>query len=236
MSIEAVLFDLDDTLFDRHRAQVEILRGFKERFPDIFGDLDDEAMIGAFYESDVLANDDFYAGGGLETVRAGRARHFLRLLGLDTSPAADLAKAYVEAYARVFCPVDGAPELVRRLADRMPVGIVTNGFPDVQYAKLNGLGVRDRFRCVIISDEVGFWKPDPEVFRIAATALGRSPERCLFVGNNYHDDVVGAKAAGLRACWLNPRGEPIPENGPHPDFQVKDLGELAEITGLDRRV
>lgn len=233
MSIEAVLFDLDDTLFDRHRAQIDVLRVIRDSHPDVLGAVDEERMIRAFRESDAIANREFYNGGNLDTVRVGRARHFLRLLGRDEAPAQDLAGAYVSAYAEVRCPMAGARELVASLATRFPLGIVTNGFPDVQHSKLQGLGLGDVFCCVVISGEVGVWKPDPEVFRMAAGQVGKKPDRCLYVGNNFHDDVVGAKEAGMRACWLNPACEAVPDDSVAPDYEIGTLGGLAEILRLE---
>jgi len=65
-------------------------------------------------------------------------------------------------------------------------------------------GLRDHFEFVIDSDLVGVAKPDPEIFLAGARTLGLPPEDCLYVGDLYPVDVVGARAAGMSAVLLDP--------------------------------
>ncbi len=78
-SIKAVLFDLDDTLFDRSKAQRLVLEGILRRFPAIFGSLPPERVARAFEESDRLAVAEFDAGAPSDGLREMRSRTFLRL-------------------------------------------------------------------------------------------------------------------------------------------------------------
>ena len=226
MNTEAVFFDLDDTLFDRRRAQAEVLRILMRQFPEVFDGISEESAWAAFQEADEISLAAFYAGGGEESVRVGRARAFLGLLGRDVGPAQAMARAYVRAYAQVDCPVPGAGELVRNMATRLPLGVISNGLADVQYTKLDGLGLRDAFGCVMIAGELDLWKPGKAIFLAAATALGQPPQACLHVGDLFHDDVLGARGAGMRACWFNPGGEAVPEGFGAPDLEIRALGEL----------
>ncbi|MBN1139698.1 MAG: HAD family hydrolase [Anaerolineae bacterium] len=96
-------------------------------------------------------------------------------------------------------------------------------------AKLQGAGVLSCFDAVIISSDVGYMKPHPEIFYRALTATGLRPDEVLFVGDSYHQDIVGASRVGLRTAWLNSRHEPrtMARDDP-PDYEIERLSELIE--------
>ncbi len=71
---------------------------------------------------------------------------------------------------------------------------------------LDDLGLAERLDCVVISHHVGAQKPDPAIFRRAAELCGIAPGRALHVGDSYEDDVLGARAAGMRDGLAAARG------------------------------
>lgn len=94
---------------------------------------------------------------------------------------------------------------------------------------LRDLGLRDYLEGVIISAEVGRRKPAREMFDRTAEALGCRPEEVLHVGDTWADDVEGALAAGMRACWVNRIGEPAPRDADGRVIVVRGLGEVANL-------
>ena len=114
--------------------------------------------------------------------------------------------------ARHWTFLDDARAAFHRLADSFPIGILTNGFAEVQYAKLERFPeLRDRSEAVVISEEVGYMKPHPQIFAHAA-ALARTPaDAILYVGDSYSSDVQGALRAGWQAAWYTPREEAVEE-------------------------
>jgi HAD superfamily hydrolase (TIGR01509 family) len=227
--IEAILFDVDDTLFDRNLAQAKILQIIVDSLPEIFGALNIKRAAKAFSESDRLTVVEFDSGMPSEGLRDRRSRLFLRLLGLPESFADKITEIYVRQLPAVDTPVAGAVRLVGELSGKYQLGVVSNGLPDVQYRKLESMGIRHLFSCVVLSEEVGIRKPDPRIFLKAAHVLHVLPGRCLYVGDTYASDIVGAKNAGMQACWFN-RTQLLPQNKQiKPDFIV---GELLEIPGL----
>lgn len=228
-SIKAVLFDLDDTLFDRSKAQRLVLERILQRFPEVFGSLPPERVARAFEESDRLAVAEFYAGAPSDGLREMRGRAFLRLLGLREDFADRITTFYLLDYPAIITPVAGAVSLVKTVSRRFPVGIVTNGLPDVQYRKLETIGLRSIFSCIVMSEEVGIRKPDPRIFQHAAGLLETQPRDCLYVGDSYANDVIGAKRAGMQACWFS-RNRPVHgDEEAMADFVVSRLGEVARI-------
>jgi HAD superfamily hydrolase (TIGR01549 family) len=227
--LKAILFDVDDTLFDRHGAQLMALAAVVRQFPGVFAGIDHGIAVEAFLESDRIIVQEFsesdYAFG---QARSRRQQLFLRLLGLDESPAEEMAKFYVEVYPRSHAPIEGAEAVVQELAACFRLGIVSNGFPDVQYQKLETLEIHRFFECIVLSEELGIRKADPGIFWRATELLGVRPDDCLYVGDSYANDVVGGKQAGMCVCWFNPGGQAAPGDV-LPDLEVRALREVVEV-------
>jgi len=140
--LKAVLFDVDGTLFDRNGAQLMVLDVIAREFCDLFADIDRQELVDAFLESDRMTTLELYGDNLIvEGVRVRRARVFLDLLGLDEAHVDAMAELYVKAYPRMDAPVDGAAAVVEALSRRFQLGIISNGLPDVQYRKLETLGL-----------------------------------------------------------------------------------------------
>jgi putative hydrolase of the HAD superfamily len=117
-------------------------------------------------------------------------------------------------------------DVLDSLRARLPLALITNGASDVQWNKLRGLEIEHYFGAVVMSGEVGIAKPDPAIFRFALDKLGVAPEEVWHVGDSLASDVAGARAAGLRAVWLN-RLQIKREDGlPEPDYEIASLKEL----------
>jgi putative hydrolase of the HAD superfamily len=96
-------------------------------------------------------------------------------------------------------PYPGVGPAVERLAARVPLGLVSDGDPAIQQAKLDALGLAGVFSAVVWSDEHGreHRKPDPLPFRLAVERLGVDARDTVFIGDRPEKDVRGAAAAGL---------------------------------------
>jgi len=230
-NIRAVLFDVDGTLFDRSLAQRKALEIVVQQFPYIFGAFVLERIAKAFTESDRITTEDFDAGAPSEGLRLKRSRLFLQLLNLreDEELAAAITEVYVRDYPTVEASMAGAVPLVKELSSRFSVGVVSNGLPDVQYRKLEAMGLRGDFSCIVLSEEIGIRKPDPGIFYHAASLLRMQPPECLYVGDSYASDVVGSKNSGMLACWLKREQSVTTNEHIKADFVISHLQELSEI-------
>ena len=229
--IRAVLFDVDDTLFDRKIAQSLVIDTIVERLPEVFHSLDMERIRDAFEESDLITTRDFYSGAPSEGLRDKRSCLFLRTLGINEDYAGTITDIYVREYPTVNTPMAGAVTIVGELSRKYITGVVSNGFPDVQYTKLLTIGVKQNFSCIVLSEEIGIRKPEPGIFLHAASMLKLQPRECLYVGDSYANDVTGAIKAGMAVCWFN-REQVKPADGDiKPDFEISDLTEITGILG-----
>lgn len=114
-----------------------------------------------------------------------------------------LVERYIEGQRSGHPVLPGAVELVARLAQAMPVALVTNGPPDIQRLKIDQAEIGAYLSAVVISGETGIGKPDPAAFGRALELLDASPEHAVMIGDSWERDVVGALGAGMRAVWIS---------------------------------
>lgn len=147
---------------------------------------------------------------------------------LDETPKT-LNSAFLSAMADICAPLAGATELLNALRGKVKLGIITNGFTELQQVRLERTGFRNHFDVLIISEQVGVAKPHPDIFEHALSVMG-SParERVLMVGDNPDSDILGGLNAGLQTCWINAEHKPEPA-GIKPHYQVTSLPELESI-------
>ncbi|MBU2711010.1 pyrimidine 5'-nucleotidase [Zooshikella harenae] len=142
--------------------------------------------------------------------------------------AKDLNSAFLSAMADICKPLEGANSLVSALYGKVKLGIITNGFSELQQIRLERLGLREYFDILVISEQVGFAKPHQAIFEHALSVMGQ-PERnkVLMVGDNPDTDILGGINAGFETCWLNVNENPTPE-AIMPGYQVSSLTELEQ--------
>jgi putative hydrolase of the HAD superfamily len=222
VAIEAVLFDLDDTLLDSDRAWQAGMRTLLHRSPPVDRQAASEAWQRAFEE-----HWPRYLSGELtfEETRIARIRTWSERLSLFVQPGDELSwfDAYRAGYESGWAAFEDVTPALRELAG-LQLGVVTNGDGAQQRAKLGALGLGRAFEVVICSGDVGFAKPDARIFEIAAAGLGLAPSQCLYVGDQCDSDTLGALHAGMRALWLNRKGLPVP------DEMVTEIRTLKEIS------
>jgi putative hydrolase of the HAD superfamily len=102
----------------------------------------------------------------------------------------------------------GIRELLERLARQFDLAIISNTHdPGLVPDHLALMGVSNLFQAVVTSVEFGVRKPNPAIFEHALQVLGVAAEDCVYVGDNFATDYVGAQAAGMRALLIDPLQE-----------------------------
>jgi HAD superfamily hydrolase (TIGR01549 family) len=207
--------------------------------------------------TDPLLAPNLRPGVGVPELRSFFDReYFQRFTGSESSQmtvprASELLRAMLprifrqpltnEQYDRLLVHIDtmkymhfhpAAGHVVRVLANlNYKLGIISNMMlPGVLLERfLQSEGLRPFFSQVITSSETGYIKPHPRIFERALDAGGWRPEEALFVGDTYKQDIVGARAVGMRTIWLNCRNEPVSQAASNPpDAIINSLEELLE--------
>ncbi len=217
------LFDADNTLFDYDRAEREALtETLREALPGVFL----ETALAAYHEINAAFWRRFEQGEiGLAALKPGRFRALFDSLGAGGDETL-ISTRYLERLSMRAYFLPHAREVVEELSRSASLGLVTNGIGMVQRGRLERSGIGDRFRAIIISEELGMQKPDPRFFRAAIAAMSIPAEELLCVGDNPGSDVAGARAAGIDACWFSPDGRSWPGPGDPPSMVISDLREL----------
>ncbi len=124
-----------------------------------------------------------------------------------------------------FSLLPGAEEIVRYLAEKYPLTIVTNGFIEVQYEKFDKSGLKDCFSHIVLSEEVGCQKPNPRIFEEALRLNGLSADEVVMVGDSWYSDIQGAINAGIDQIWVTDHLS----DDCAPTYTVKSLEEIKSI-------
>lgn len=222
--VRFVYFDLDDTLLDHHHAEHKALEALHADPDRPFDGYDFEAVHGAYRAINPVIWKE-YAAGDLTKVGAkvGRFHRLLQRLELDTAADAHLADRYLDHYARFWRPIPGAMEAFRSIAATLPVGILTNGFVEIQQAKLVKYPeLANRSRAIVISEEVGVLKPHPELFAEASRRASIPPDHILYVGDSLHSDVEGGIGAGWQVAWFSDASHDHPDVRSFRDWRVME--------------
>lgn len=143
--------------------------------------------------------------------------------------AKELNKQFLDSMAEICKTLPGAIELVRHLHEnKINMGIITNGFAQLQHIRLERTGFLPYFSPVVISELVGVAKPHPKIFEHALEQMG-SPNKnhVLMVGDTLESDILGGNNFGFDTCWLNHHNKTYPKEV-CPTYQVSSLNELLD--------
>ncbi len=189
--IQAVVFDLDDTLYAErdyirsgYRAVCRSLQRTLER-DDAFDD-----WLWRRFESG-------RAGGAFDALN----EHFQ--LGLDAGAIVQLVGVYRD-HAPDIHPRPGAAELLDRLHSKCRLGLLSDGFLPAQRLKLDALHLAPKFDAVVFTEDMGrqCWKPAPDGFEAIRAMLDVPHEACAYVGDNPAKDFAGPNRLGWRSIQL----------------------------------
>ncbi|CNH50942.1 nucleotidase [Yersinia aldovae] len=221
MKYQWILFDADETLF--HFDAYQGLKLMFSRFNVAFSVQDFD-----YYQ---LVNQPLwvdYQNGKISAAELQNTRFEMWAEKLGVA-ATRLNSEFLLAMADICSLLPGARELVDALRGKVSMGIITNGFTELQTLRLERTGLQNIFSPLIISEQVGIAKPDVAIFEHAFSLMNHPPkERILMVGDNLHSDIQGGINAGIDTCWLNTHGAAADKNIA-PRYQVSSLAELKTL-------
>jgi len=253
--IQAVIFDLDDTLLvdeaESQRALLETARFVKATSPDVFAQSVIHTAEEIWQQNPLLDWCQQLGHSSLEGLwcEYEGENEELRILadwqskylskvwtyaceqnGVAQNLALEAACYFRTERDRLHPWMPGAKEVLRRIQQtQLKVAILTNGISALQWKKITRSGLQNHFHTIVVSGDYGRGKPDPSIFFHTLKKLGFTPEKCLMVGNNPRSDILGAQRAGLRTCWLQLDGVTYPKEQLAPDYTIVNLQELLTL-------
>ncbi len=230
--IKAILFDMDGTLIKHTWQYSQITDTLFKKFSDALSPLSCEEFFNVFW----LKNADMWnmmLDGAIdgETAQVYSYTNTLRALNKDPALGAKMSDYWLHLVLEEAVPFDETPLVLQRARARFSTGIVTNGLSITQQAKIKKYALAEKVDFYLISEEVGFHKPDARIFKRALQEAGNIlPEQAVFVGDNLDADICGALNAGLKPVFLNPADDQSPPDGVIKIKRLKDLLPLLNLT------
>lgn len=223
MRYKAILFDNDDTLMDFQTGNRNALNRLMDEFGYHHPDRYDQ------YEA---VNLECWAEleKGLLDQRQLRLERFTRFFDRYPVPgdASQAAERFVTLLGKQSIMLPNALEVVRAIAEKLPVLIVTNGMTAIQRNRFARSPLTAYVTDFVISEEAGVSKPRPELFWLALRRHGVAPGDALMIGDGIGSDIRGANNAGIDACWYNPAGKALPEDV-HAEYEISDIRQCVDI-------
>ncbi len=117
-------------------------------------------------------------------------------------------------------------EILEYLKPKYPLYILTNGFKETQFKKLNNCQLNSYFKQVFTSETIGCNKPHKKIFQWAVSSVNAKKKDCLMIGDDQEVDIHGANQFGMDSIFFNPQGVDITHPNTH---MIKDLIEIKDL-------
>ncbi|WP_302525854.1 YjjG family noncanonical pyrimidine nucleotidase [Phocaeicola barnesiae] len=230
MEYRSIFIDLDDTLW-----------AFTENARDTFEDMYHQYRFERYFQSfdhfmelyvpKNLELWDLYGRHEIskDELNARRFSYPLLQVGVD-DPA--LVKAYSDGffaaipYKRKLMP--HAMEALEYLSGKYRLYILSNGFRELQEQKMRSAGILHYFRKIVLSEDIGAHKPFPAIFNFAMSATQSEFRTSLMIGDNWKNDVAGARDVGMGQGYYCPDAEPSVLDF-QPTFLLRDWEEIEKV-------
>ncbi|UGQ45959.1 HAD family hydrolase [Massilia endophytica] len=220
MRPQAILFDLDDTLWPIApviaAAELSLHAWLAAHAPRVAQAFDIATLRARrqalLAQAPELAHD-------LASLRRRGLEHAFAEAGEDAAHIEGAMRHFLAARNAVQPYDDVLPGLLH-LGQSLRLGTISNGNADLEV-----VGLAHHFAVSLAAARFGRGKPDPAIFLAACDALGVAPAAAVYVGDDPELDVRGAQQAGLRAVWMNRTGAPLPP-GLAPEAVVASFSEL----------
>lgn len=232
--IQAMIFDLDDTLYAYEPLDKKARNNVEKYTCEILG-----ISVEQYREA--------YAFGRQETkkklseVGAGHNRLLycqktLEYLGIPPMPLSlRMYEQYWDTFIQEMKVFSGVKELFNLLqANHIPIVICTDLTAHIQHRKIEALGIAQYIKYLVSSEEAGREKPGKEIFALCLEKLKLPPQHIWYVGDSFHKDVEGAADMGMQAIWFHPERSQSDEKagGDTQKNSYQKVRDYAELTKL----
>ena len=223
--IKSVFIDLDDTIFDFHKAEAIALSDMLSEYGVIPSDEMKERYSRInksqweLLEKKEKTRDE---------VLTDRFKIFFSEIGREI----DCLEARRIYEYRLGCGhffIDGAEDLLDALYGKYDLYLASNGTESVQTRRIASSGIEKYFNEIFISQKIGADKPSIEYFeRCFAKIPNFKKENAIIIGDSISSDILGGKNAGILTCLYNPKGKKN-DTSAAPDFEIRSLNEIPAL-------
>ena len=223
--ITDVFFDLDHTLWDFDKnSGLAFERVFKKHqiaikindFLSVYEPINLEYW--RLFRNEKVSKQSLRRGRLTDTFKKFRKEYSLAVID-------EMADSYIEELPVDNHLFEGALEVLEYLSHKYSLHIITNGFEEVQYKKIENSGIKNYFTTITTSEEVRVKKPNPVIFKRALEKANAQIKKSIMIGDSFEADILGAEKVGLLTIFFNYRKETIPDSY----HKIMSLSELKKI-------
>lgn len=228
-TVRHLFFDLDHTIWDFDRNAEETLHELYHAYALADAGLScPHEFIKVYTENNHQLWADYHLGKISKQVLR-ETRFSKTFVDMGLSPE-HIPHAFEDDYVRI-CPTKTrlfpqAHETLSYLSGKYTLHLISNGFRESTEMKIRNTGLEKYFSTIVISECVGFNKPDRAIFQLALDGAGAVASESVMIGDSIEADIRGAQDFGMRAIYFNPERRDIPEDV---RFEISDLYRLTEI-------
>lgn len=217
-----LFIDADDTLYDFETAEK---RALQETF-EAFGISHNEVNVNLYHRINKGLWEDLEKGLiDQDGIKIERFKRLLEALNISQNPEA-VAQFYMTALGKGTDLLAGAYELVEKLSQSYPICIITNGIEVIQTSRIGKSKLAPFIKHIIISEAVGYSKPDSRIFEHAMKLVGMSDkQRVIMIGDSLTSDIKGGNDFGIDTLWVNLNNK-LPSETIKPSYEVKRLEDI----------
>lgn len=230
MNYKCVFIDLDDTLWDFHaNAKSSLHEIYDNRNLSQYFDSFEQYF--SIYAKRNIELWEQYGKGTISKKELSLERFFHPLIqvGINNSILAkEIGDEYLEILPTRTALIPFAKELLDYLYPKYPLTIVSNGFIEVQYKKLESCQLGHYFSHIVLSEAAKALKPDKHIFEFAMQLNKATANECIMIGDSYEADILGARNAEIDQVYFNPKKEILSNSFPT-TYHIKNLNEILKI-------
>lgn len=227
--MKALIFDVDDTLYDQYQPFRKAVVSHLE--------LDDEKIYGIYVASRKYSDLVFEASEKGDMTKEDM--HLFRLksalqdydIHLSDSKILAIQHTYKENQSHIVLDSSIREVFEYCTSKGIKLGVITNGPADHQLQKIHQLNLSQwiPLENVIISGQIGIMKPDPAIFHFLEKKMNLSTEDCVYVGDSFENDILGANSAGWSSIWVNARKKVIDDIKKYTPYVITERTDLLAI-------
>ncbi len=221
---DVLIFDLDNTLIDFSKSETIALPEALKHYGITVSDAEIKEYQKISRQCWVDMEKGIYSKEKCVVLRFER---FLKYLGVEGIDPKELNEKYLDSLSIHVPLMPDTEQLLSKLKDDYLLVMMTNGIKRVQEAKNKKSGLDKYFDYIIISDDVGYNKPDIRIYEYMENLIGKhDKDRMLMIGDSVGSDIEGGINYGIKTCFFNPKGNTCELAA---DYEVKSMREILEI-------